>query len=181
MREEYEGKFDLVQSEPSEFLCWMDFAETRNKTYQKILVPLDGSVIAAEAVLSIVQGLLEPNGEAILLTVIPPSSTKMVGYGFISAIQMQKHERSKALGFLNYFGDRLNEGSGRWRCEVAVSVSVADGIADIARREEVDLIAMYTHGRTGLAKLIKGSIAEKVLECASTEVRVVRPRELVAR
>lgn len=181
MREEYEGEFDLVQSELSEFVCWTDFAETRNKTYRKILIPLNGSVLAAEAVLSIVQGLLEPNGEAILLSVIPPSSPKMVGYGFISAIQVEKRERARALGFLNYFGDRMNKGSGLWRCEVAVSVSVADGIADIARREEVDLIAVYTHGRTGLTKLIKGSIAEKVQECASTEVRVVRPRELVAR
>ena len=40
---------------------------------------------------------------------------------------------------------------------------------------------MYTHDRKGLAKLIKGSIAEKVKERATTEVRVVRPRELVAR
>jgi nucleotide-binding universal stress UspA family protein len=39
---------------------------------------------------------------------------------------------------------------------------VADGIVDFARREEVDLIAMYTYDRKGLSKLIKGSVAEKV-------------------
>lgn len=181
MREEFEGEFDLVQSELNEFLCWTDYAETQNKTYRKILVPLDGSVVAADKLLSIVRGLLKPDGEAVLLSVIPPSSPKMVGYGFISAIQVEKRERSRALGFLNYFCDRMNESSGRWRCEVAVSSSVPDAITDIARREEADLIAMYTHGRTGLAKLIKGSIAEKVQAYASTEVRVVRPRELVAR
>ena len=75
---------------------------------------------------------------------------------------------------------KIGEGPGRYRCEVVVSDSVADGIADIARREEVGLIAMYTHDRKGLAKLIKGSIAEKVQKRATTEVQVFRPRELAA-
>ena len=76
--------------------------------------------------------------------------------------------------------EKIGEGPGRYRCEVGVSDSVADGIADIARREEVGLIAMYTHDRKGLAKLIKGSIAEKVQKRATTEVRIFGPRELAA-
>ena len=181
MREEFEREFDPVQTGLGEWFYWIQSAETRNKTYQKILVPLDGSVKSAEGVLGVVQGLLDPEGVAVLLHVIPPSGTKMVGSRFKSGSQVEKHERSKAMGYLKYFADRQSEGPGRWRCEVTVSASVANGIADFARREEVDLIAMYTHGRTGLAKLIKGSIAEKVQGCAVTEVRVVTPREVVAR
>ena len=181
MREEFEREFDPVQAALGEFLYWMQFAESRNKTYEKILIPLDGSVKSAEGVLGVVQRILDPEGVAILLHVIPPSDTKMVGPRFMSGSQVEKHARSKAMGHLKYFADRQSEGPGRWRCEVTVSASVANGIADFARREEVDLIAMYTHGRAGLAKLIKGSIAEKVQGCASTEVRVVTPREVVAR
>ena len=57
--------------------------------------------------------------------------------------------------------------------------SVAQGIADFAAREEVDLIAMYTHDRKGLAKLIRGSIAEKVQERGLVAVRVFKPKELI--
>ena len=57
--------------------------------------------------------------------------------------------------------------------------SVAQGIADFAAREEVDLIAMSTHDRKGLAKLIRGSIAEKVQERSPVDVRVFKPKELV--
>ena len=49
-----------------------------------------------------------------------------------------------------------------------------------ARGEEVNLIAMYTHDRKGLAKLMKGSIAEKVQKKAATEVQIFMPSELVA-
>jgi nucleotide-binding universal stress UspA family protein len=68
----------------------------------------------------------------------------------------------------------------RWRCEVVVSSSVPDGIASIARRENADLIVMYTREWNGLSTLIKGSIAEKVRRTAATEVRIFRSRELIA-
>jgi nucleotide-binding universal stress UspA family protein len=59
-----------------------------------------------------------------------------------------------------------------------VSESVADAISDLALRENVDLIAMYSHDRRGIARLIKGSIAEKVQRKSSSDLRVLRPREL---
>jgi len=181
MREEFDDELDPVQTAHGGWSHWMPLAESMHKSHQKILVPLDGSIKAVDGVLGVVQDRLDPEGEAILLHVIPPSGTKMVGTEFMSGSQVEKLERSKAMGYLKYFADRQNEGPGRWRCEVAVSASVADGIVDFAVREQVDLIAMYTHDRKGLAKLIKGSITEKVMQCAPTEVRVVRPRELVAR
>ena len=181
MREEFEGELDPVQTSIGQWFYWVRVADTQHKVHRKILVPLDGSIKSAEGVLGVVQELLDPEGEAVLLHVIPPSVTKMVGSGFMSGSQVEKRERSRAMGYLNYFADRPNKGPGRWRCEVAVSSSVPEGIADTAVQEEVDLIAMYTHDRKGLAKLIKGSIAEKVKERATTEVRVVRPRELAAR
>jgi nucleotide-binding universal stress UspA family protein len=67
-----------------------------------------------------------------------------------------------------------------WLFEVAISNSVADEIVNVARREEVDLVAMYTHDRRGLAKIIKGSIAQKVKEISPVEVRAFPPRELEA-
>ena len=183
MREEFEGEFYPYGPVDSRLPHWsylMQVTDTIPKTHKRILVPLDRSIKAAEGVLAVVQELLEPEGEAILLHVIPEPSTKMVGSGFVPSSRVEKEERARAMGYLKYFADRQNNGPGHWRCEVAVSVSVVDGITDTAAREEVDLIAMYTHDRKGLARLIKGSVTNKVKERASKEVRVIRPRELVS-
>jgi nucleotide-binding universal stress UspA family protein len=69
---------------------------------------------------------------------------------------------------------------GHWHCEAVVSRSVAEGITNYAIQEGVDLIAMYTHDRKGLARLIRGSIAAQVQRNSPIEVRVFRPRELAA-
>jgi nucleotide-binding universal stress UspA family protein len=47
-------------------------------------------------------------------------------------------------------------------------------ILDTARREYVDLIVMGTHGRTGLAHLVLGSVAEQVMRLASCPVLTVK-------
>ena len=147
--------------------------------YQKILVPVERSIRETEGVLDMAKNLLAPDGGGILLHIIPPGSTITVGLYMIPAYQVEKDQRTNAMNFLGYFAEQLNQSLGRWRCEVAVSKSVAEGIVDFAVREEVDLIAMFTHDRKGLAKLIKGSIAEKVQQGSPIEVRVLKPRELV--
>ena len=52
--------------------------------------------------------------------------------------------------------------------------SVAAGIRETAIREDVDVIAMSTHDRRGLSKLIKGSVCEKVKELVPHQVRVCK-------
>ena len=61
---------------------------------------------------------------------------------------------------------------------MTVSNSVSDGIVNLAGREKVDLIAMYTHNRRLLARHGKRSIAREVQRKASTEVRVIGTQEL---
>jgi nucleotide-binding universal stress UspA family protein len=62
----------------------------------------------------------------------------------------------------------------------AVSVSVrfgdpAEEIVAYARDTDIDLVAMATHGRTGLRQLIMGSVAEQVLRRLAIPVMLVRP------
>ena len=144
--------------------------------YAKVLVPLDGTK-ESEKVIDSIQVMLEPQSEVILLKVISPMSGQTLGQVTITGSEREEGERTKELGYLrevvHRFGDR-----DRYRCQVVVSKSVAEGITRFATAEGVDLIAMYTHDRKGLARLIKGSIAAKVERGAPTEVRVFRPREL---
>ncbi len=145
---------------------------------QKIMVPLDGSA-EAEKVLDLAQKFMPPGGRGILLRVFPTAKAKKEG-GIRGRLR-QGARRAAAMGYLRCVAGHLIDAPGIWQCEVVECDSVAEGIADFAAREHVTLIAMYTHDRKGLAKLIRGSIAEKVQRRAPVEVRVFRPRELVAR
>jgi nucleotide-binding universal stress UspA family protein len=61
----------------------------------------------------------------------------------------------------------------RWRRRVGV---VHDTICDTAREEAAEYIVIGTHGRTGLDRLMLGSIAERVVRTAPCPVVTVRPR-----
>ncbi len=145
--------------------------------YQKVLVPLDGSS-ESEKVIGSIQDVLDPQSEVILLKVIPPMSGQRLGQVVFTANEREEAERTKEMGYLRGVVHRFGAQPDRYRCEVVVSKSVAEGIMSLAAQEGIDLIAMYTHDRKGLARLIKGSIAAKVERGSPTEVRVFRPREL---
>ncbi|MFQ5872271.1 MAG: universal stress protein [Dehalococcoidia bacterium] len=148
--------------------------------YQKILVPLDGSK-EAEGVLPTIQGLLSPEGQGILLHVIPSGWHMWMGQEFLLTAEEEEEERARAMAYLRAVASQAVGLPGRWVCEVLGFGNVADRIVDFASREQVDLIAMYTHGRKGLAKLFKGSVAETVQKRASTKVCVVGPGERARR
>jgi nucleotide-binding universal stress UspA family protein len=116
-------------------------------------------------------------GEILLVHVHPPLST---GFGF---------ELSGATGFQDV--DRALENETRERLggvakqlrasfatiEVGVHVQLgrpADTLAEIPRREGVDLIVIGSHGRRGLERFFLGSVAERVLRLAECPVLVVK-------
>lgn len=59
---------------------------------------------------------------------------------------------------------------------LVVSKNAADGICHYADKEGVDLIVLSTHGRSGLAHLLIGSVAEKVVRHASCPVLTLRSK-----
>ncbi len=62
--------------------------------------------------------------------------------------------------------------------EVVLAEDPAEAILGYARREKVDLIAIATHGRTGLARMVMGSVAGKLLEAGVAPLYLVRPADL---
>ena len=57
---------------------------------------------------------------------------------------------------------------------ILASGDAAEAIVDIARRENIDLIIMATHGRTGIARGVLGSVTDAVIRNADVPVLVVR-------
>jgi nucleotide-binding universal stress UspA family protein len=146
--------------------------------YQKVLIPLDGSR-EAEMVIPKIQPELTEDAEVTLLTIIPPLKGETLGQITLTSSDREEAERVKAIDYLREVIQRLGGSPGRWYCEAIVWESVPEGIASFADRERVEVIAMYTHDRKGLAKLIRGSVAEKVKQKATIEVKVFPPQELV--
>ena len=143
-----------------------------------MLVPLDQTG-EAERVLSRAGKLLASEGQGILLHVISTDGPGSVrSYHIQHRVGRYHRDRTEAMNYLQAVARRLEEASNRWRCDVIEAPSVADGIATYAVQEEVDLIAMYTHERKGLAKLIKGNVPDNVRCKTPVEVRLFRSRDL---
>lgn len=147
--------------------------------YNKILVPMDQSK-ESEGVLEALPNLLAPGGSVVLMHVIPPGRTRSAGQFVIPGSQQEEEDRSRAMVYLKRMASRLGENSAAATCSVVVSDNVVACISNFAVTESVDLIVMYTHDRKGLAKILKGSVSKKVQHRTPIEVRVIRPRELVA-
>ena len=67
---------------------------------------------------------------------------------------------------------------GRGQKKVVIKEDPADEIAAFARSEGVDLIALATHGRSGVARLLMSSVANKLLNSGVAPLLLVRPEGL---
>jgi len=141
--------------------------------YERILVPLDGSALS-EAIVPFVERIAGPlDSEVILLTVVPLPVAVTVGMGGILPPEDLASKESEALGQLAPWKTRLEAKGLRVRTLATVG-DAADGICRIAGQEGADLIAMSTHGRGGLGRLMFGSVALEVLRQSVLPVLMIR-------
>ena len=138
--------------------------------FDKILIPLDGSRLA-EAALPKAAELVRNNPNATLILLRAAEATTFPGIDPIDAQVSVVHE---AEDYLDTIAARLREDgvSG-----VKTSVwygAAAPAILEVARMTNPDLIMMSTHGRTGIGRLIVGSVAESVLRGTRTPVFLIR-------
>jgi CRP-like cAMP-binding protein/nucleotide-binding universal stress UspA family protein len=129
-------------------------------------------------VLDVISDLVNADGQATLLSVIPPGRTRSLGELVVLGTQQEEEDRARAMVYLNRIANRLRESSINTTTAVVVHDSVASAIVAYANRNSIDLISMFTHDRRGLARLVKGSVAREVERRAVMPVRVFRPEDL---
>lgn len=136
--------------------------------FDRILVPLDGSPLA-EAILSQVRRiLLVKDAEILLVSAVSPTATAEA-----DAIESVGFLQATALQYLEGIAEPLREQGARVRSVVQTG-SPADTILRVAGEEKTSLIAMSTHGRTGIRRWVFGSVAEKILRASRVPVLAVR-------
>jgi nucleotide-binding universal stress UspA family protein len=147
--------------------------------YETILVPLDGSQ-RSELILSHVEALaLEFGSKVILLRVIEPDQSLLSPQEAHPEVNIEllRAKRAEIEGYLaGVRGEFREKGV---KVEIIVELGpVVDTIIKIAEQEHVDLIAMASHGRTGLERVFYGSVAAGVLQRVDRPLLLIRARRL---
>jgi nucleotide-binding universal stress UspA family protein len=141
--------------------------------YSKILVPLDGSK-RAEAILPHVEDLAHRYGAKVIFLEVLEPEVVVVAEPIYEDYDPERHTR-RITDIEHY----LKACRGKFQEKgIDAEICIGDGrvveeIIKVAERENVDLIAMASHGRTGLPRVFYGSVAAGVLH------RIDRPLLLI--
>jgi len=149
---------------------------------QKILIPLDGSLLGETALHHVKEMIseleLESKVEVILFQAIT-SLTYAVTAGDeaveipYTAVELEQ-VREQAMEYLKKTAEYLEDNGIPVRCEVAIGTSSAEEIIAAENTLKADLVAMSTHGRHGITRWAFGSVADKVLRGSTVPVLIVR-------
>ena len=153
--------------------------------YKKIMVPLDGSKLA-ECVLPHVDEFVTGfKAETIIFVrVIEPTplrSSEIESTSSPDEYENMRKELEKidegrklsARSYLNEVISRVKQNGINFKAYVLVG-PVADRLVDYVDANEIDLVLIATHGRSGISRWVRGSIADRVLRSARVPVLMVR-------
>jgi nucleotide-binding universal stress UspA family protein len=150
--------------------------------YERIVVALDGSPVA-ERCLPHVEALAEKFGSTVILlrAILPAAQVAAVIEPSIGGVALDpdliedtiETEKQEARTYLEHVGKVLRGKGLKVETQIPEG-SAVQAIVDCAKRLQADLIALTTHGRSGLQRLVFGSVADGVLRNAPCPVLLVR-------
>jgi nucleotide-binding universal stress UspA family protein len=144
-----------------------------------VLVPLDGSTLAAEAVTH-ARNLLPSGGKITLVAAV--EVPEMPIYGYYPAVSVPDYDRTiadlvpAAKHYLDGVAEELRHAGFQVRVEAQIG-EPAETIIEVARKAQVEAIVISTHGRSGLSRWLFGSVTQKVLEAKVCPVYVIPSKE----
>jgi nucleotide-binding universal stress UspA family protein len=144
--------------------------------FSKILVSLDGSDLA-ECVFPYVEDIAKlRNSQVEAAFVVEHYDMPFHGGVVYNENTLKEIERSAKQGAEQYmktvkkrlFSNGIDVNT------VVLEGKIADSLVDYANNNGFDLIVMATHGRSGLARWVIGSVADKILHCSTIPVLLIR-------
>ena len=144
--------------------------------YHKILVPLDGSKRAEKILPHVEELALRFKAKVIFLHVIeykavPSSEGQYISLTAEEFDQVKKQAETHLSGIQGEFRKKNIESQSG-----VIYGPVVEGIINIAALEDVDLIALASHGRGGLARVFYGSVAAGLLHRVDRPLLIIRSR-----
>jgi nucleotide-binding universal stress UspA family protein len=150
---------------------------TSPQSLQRILVPLDGSALAEQALPLAIELAVGAQAELLLFHAMRPLGTPIPGllpvHRTPPVIDFPAPGHAQALHHMHAVAERWHA------CEIAILPMVVSGepapaIVDTAATDHADLIVMATHGYTGVRRWALGSVADKVLHTSTMPLLLVR-------
>jgi nucleotide-binding universal stress UspA family protein len=149
--------------------------------FERVLVPVDGSVASEAAVALAVRIAKESAAALTFCTVV--DCEKIIG----QFLAVPYGDAGPSLAYARQEGERVLSAALAAAAAAGLSAqtrmvegSPLDEIVRFSRDERIDLIVMGSHGRRGLARMFMGSVAEGVLRASSVPVLVVRGHSAAA-
>jgi len=148
--------------------------------YQALMVPLDGSEFGRHAI-PWALAIAEPAGARVDLVHVltPPYDMGVVDDRLILAEAMD-NERTATHQRLRDLANRLSVGTGVRFSSAVVEGTTADALVRYAAETAIDLIVMTTHGRSGFARALLGSVSDRVVRQSQCAVLLARPHRHAA-
>ena len=143
--------------------------------YKTILVPLDGSA-RAEAILRHVQEMaLRYKSKVVLMQVVEPNLTQVAAFpdaGFFYKAELESLTKEAEQYLAGKQGELESAGI---HCAALIGNGpTVRAILDAADKENADLIALASHGRTGFSRFVYGSVAAGILHQSNRPLLMVR-------
>jgi len=140
-------------------------------SFGTILVPLDGSELSDRILEQARRILVTQDAAVVLLQVIAPRAEK-------EPARAHQERRDAAQAHLDRLRRALNARGCAARAELLEDEDPAHAILEVAERVGAGLVTMTTHGRTGPARWVRGSVAERVLRGCELPLLLVNPKAM---
>lgn len=143
--------------------------------YQRILVPLDGSVTSERALDEVIKFVQQQHAQVELIHVLED-----VGYvdseNYIDYVELRDSMKLNGEKILAQAQHKLSEAGLSVQCSLpeAHGERIANVISAAAKNKSADLIIIGTHGRTGFNRMLMGSVAEGVVRTAHIPILLIR-------
>jgi nucleotide-binding universal stress UspA family protein len=155
------------------------------KMFNRILVCLDGSKLSEQILPYAVEEAVRHDGELIFLHIITESvvfSLNIPGYAGMplktpGAEDRIREEGERAIEYMETLADKYRSGAGVNISCVTIRGTPGISIAEYAENENIDLITIATHGRSGIRRAVLGSVADYVLRNVNLPVLLITPAE----
>jgi nucleotide-binding universal stress UspA family protein len=140
-----------------------------------VLVPLDGSKLAEEA-LEHALSVLDSHGRLTLVSAVEALEVPIYGYYPATAVPDFQKTEMELLPYARHYLEGIADSLLKRGYTVEFEAHIGDPaavIVDVAQRRQVEAIVMSTHGRSGIKRWLFGSVTSKVLEAKLCPVFVV--------
>lgn len=147
------------------------------RAFRHVVVPLDGSSLAEQILPQIIPLAKLEDAVITLLHILQAGSTTASAVAEPGGAWWDR-DIELAQDYLVRLAKRLRVNDTPVRTDIVVSRNVPEAIGDFAAREKADLIAIATHGRGGLARMLRGSVADSIMQSVKGSMLVFKPEKM---